>query len=134
MPLRWSALALVLGLGAAAPAAADEALVARAHLRLPGGAKGAGLVFFLPARDDVGAVAVGAAHSFERAELAEAGEVDFLLGATGERVAVSSRYFAEPGRSFHEPGATLRDDFMVFALDLRPDAVKLLEPAAAPPQ
>jgi hypothetical protein len=132
MSLRCCALALLLGL--AAPAGAEDTLVARAHLRLPGGGKGAGLVFFLPARDEVGAVAVGAAHSFERADLAEAGEVEFRLGATGERVAVASRYYAEPGRSFHEPGATLRDDFVVFALDLRPEGVALLEPSAAPLQ
>jgi hypothetical protein len=127
MSSHWTAGALLLGLAIAAPAVADDALVARGHLRLPGGSKGAGLVFFLPARDSTGAVAVGAAHSFPRAELAQAGEVDFRLGASGERVGVASRYYAEPGRAFHEPGATLRDDVVVFALDLRPDDVKLLE-------
>jgi hypothetical protein len=130
--LRRSAIALALGLASAGPAASEEALVARAHLRLAGGSKGAGVVFFVPAKDEVGAVAVGAAHSFERAELAEAGEVEFRLGASGERVGVASRYFAEPGRPFHVPGATLRDDVVVFALDLRPDEVRLLEPADAP--
>ena len=39
----------------------------------------------------------------------------------------------DPGRPFHEPGASLRDDVVVFALDLRPEDVKLLEPSAALP-
>jgi hypothetical protein len=136
--LRWSAFAVAfavaLGLAAAAPAARAEApAVARAHLRLPGGTKGGGVVFFLTSRDEVGIAAVGAAHSFDPAEIAQAGELELRLGASGERVGVSSRYYAAPGRSFHEPGATLRDDFVVFALDVRPDEVRVLEPAGALP-
>jgi hypothetical protein len=128
------AFAFALGLGSALPAArAEEPAVARAHLRLPGGSKGAGVVFFLPARDEVGVAAVGAAHSFDPAEVAQAGELELRLGASGERVGVTSRYYAPPGRSFHEPGATLRDDFVIFALDLRPDEVRVLEPAAGLP-
>jgi hypothetical protein len=126
------ATGLLVAVACASVAAADDVSVARAHLRVPGGTEAGGAVFFLPADDEAGAVAVGAAHSFDRERLAESGELEFRLGAGGPRVAVSSRYFTAPGRAFHEPGATLRDDFIVFALDLRPRDVQVLQPAAEP--
>ena len=134
--LRRSALALALGLAAAPAAAAptDGVAVARAHVRVPGGSEAAGSVFFLPADDEAGAVAVGTAHSFDLDKLVQGGEVEFRLGVGGERVAVSSRFLAPPGRAFHEPGAGLRDDFVIFALDLRPRDVVVLEPAAQVPR
>ena len=49
-----------------------------------------------------------------------ANEVEFQLGNSKRRVAVASRLYTEPGHSFRDPGATLRDDFIVFALDAPP--------------
>lgn len=138
--LRVNALAALLcsaaALGAVAPAAAagDGVAVARTHILVPGGSEAAGAVFFVPAHDEAGAVAVGAAHSFDRNRLAEAGEVEFRRAADGGRVGIASRYFVEPGRAFHEDGATLRDDFIVFALELRPRDIEVLEPASRAPQ
>jgi hypothetical protein len=43
-------------------------------------------------------------------------------------VAVASRFYTEPGRSFRDAGATLRDDFIVFALDAPPFGIRVLEP------
>lgn len=120
-----------MGLSVATPAAADEVALARAYLR---GSEAAGAVFFLPVEHPPGAVAVGAAHSFDRTKLAEAGEVEFRLGASGGRVAVAGRYYARPGRPFHRPGATLRDDFVIFALALAPLEVRVLEPAERLPR
>lgn len=119
-------MALCIALAAAGQASAQDASVARAHLR---GAGTAGAVFFLPLDEEPGAVAVGTAHAFDRTQLAESGEVEFRLGGDGERLAVSNRYYTQPGRGFHEPGATLRDDFVVFALDAPPEGIRLLEPA-----
>ncbi len=123
-----------MGLLAAAPSAADELAVARAHLRGSGGDETAGAVFFLSVEHPPGAVAVGAAHSFDRSKLAEAGEVEFWLGKSKERVAVASRYYARPGRAFYGPGATLRDDFVIFALALPPQGVRILAPAEQLPR
>ncbi len=116
------ALALAHGAGGE-----TSPIVARSEL--PGGGS-AGDVFFLPAAE--GAVAVGAAHSFDRAQLAEALEIHFL-GPGGEPIARSRRYFAPPGRPYHAAGATMRDDFLVFALPEPPRGVRVLEPAPALP-
>jgi hypothetical protein len=122
-------LLFCMGLSVAAPSAADDVAVARAHLRGSGSAETAGAVFFLPVDHPPGAVAVGAAHSFDRTSLAEAGELEFRLGASGEGVAAATRYYARPGRAFHRPGATLRDDFVIFALASSPRGIRVLEPA-----
>ncbi len=129
MRCRRGAIAFCIGLSVAGPATADEAAVARAHLRGAGETGPPGGVFFLPVKHPPGAVAVGAAHSFDRSELAEAGEVEFRLGDSGRRVSLANRYYARPGRAYHRPGATLRDDFVVFALSLPPEGVRILEPA-----
>ncbi len=89
---------------------------------------GSGTVFFVRVSDDVGVAAVGAAHSLDLGELSRAREVEFRLGHSRRRVAVASRLYTEPGRPFSEPGATLRDDFIVFALDAPPFGIRLLEP------
>jgi len=134
MGRRRRAIILCIGLSVAAPSAAEEVAMARAHLRGSGADETSGTVFFLPVEEPPGAVAVGAAHSFDRTQLAEAGEVEFRLGAGGERVALATRYFARPGRAFHRPGATMRDDFVIFALALPPQGVAVLEPAERPPR
>jgi hypothetical protein len=118
---------LLLLLLAAAPAWAEPAL-ARAHLR-DGEASGA--VFFLSVPQEPGAVAVGAAHAFDATRLAESGEL--ALRRDGETRAVARRYFAAPGRAYHRPGASLRDDFVVFALEAAPRGMRRLEPAATRP-
>jgi len=133
-----AAAGLLAGLGAGAvpalPVSAEEVTVARGRLHLEDGPRGAGLVFFLPSDDDLGAVAVGAAHSFDPELLARAGEIEFRRAASGERVSVSSRYLAEPGRAFFASGATLREDYVVFALDVRPRNARILEPAEKLPR
>ncbi len=126
----WRAL-LVLALAVGTPrvAAGEAALVARTYLR---GGEPAGSVFFMAAHGEPGAVAVGSAHSFDRTQLAESGEVEFRLPADGAVVARSSRYYAAPGRAFHESGATLRDDYVLFSLAEAPRGVRLLEAAGRP--
>jgi len=131
---RRRAFAFCIGLWVAAPSAADDAAVARAYLRGSGGNETAGSVFFLPVEHPPGAIAVGAAHSFDRTRLAEAGEVEFRLGVGDKRVAAASRYYTSPGRGFHRPGATLRDDFVIFALASPPQGVRVLAPAEQLPE
>jgi hypothetical protein len=75
----------------------------------------------------VGYAAVGTAHAFEQSLLAEAEEVGFVLGQPGRRVATSRGLLVPPGRPFTAAGATLRDDFNVYALDARPEGVRVLE-------
>ena len=115
----------------AAPARTEGARIARSELR---GSGESGIVFFLPAPGKAGAVAVGAAHSFDRTRLAEVGEIAFLPPLGTGSVAISRRYFARPGRPFHLPGASPRDDFLVFALEAPPEGVRLLEPAEGLPE
>jgi hypothetical protein len=79
-------------------------------------------------------VAVGAAHSFDRTRLAEVGEIAFLAPHGTDTLALSRRYFARPGRAFHAPGASARDDFLIFALEAPPQGVRVLEPAPELPE
>ncbi len=138
-PALRSALALCFVLAAAAPAAAQPGsqsapAVARPTYHHGGELQSHSTVFFLalpqdvPA-DDVGFVAVGAAHSFDLEKLGQAGEVRFMLPGSGTQVSVASRYLAKPGKPFRLPGGTLRGDFIVFALDLAPSGVRILDPA-----
>lgn len=89
----------------------------------------AGTVFFLQAKQ--GPVAVGVAHSFDRARLAAVPELVFELGRTRKRVASASRVLVEPGLAFAAPGGSLRTDLVVFALDT-PPAARVLEAGTAP--
>jgi hypothetical protein len=131
---RRSAIAFCAALSLAAPSAAEEMAVARAHLRGSGSGEPAGAVFFLPVEHPPGAVAVGAAHSFDRTRLAEAGELELRAGLGGELAGIATRYYTRPGRAFHRPGATLRDDFVIFALAAPPRGVRVLVPAERLPQ
>ncbi len=120
----WRAVLLSVLLASAAALADPEApVVARGHLR---GAGSTGSVFFVPVAVEPGVAAVGAAHSFDRTRLAESGELELRL-PSGPRIASSRRYFTKPGRPFHRPGATLRDDFVIFALAAPPEEVRILE-------
>ncbi len=102
--------------------------MARASLPLKGASAvdARGLVFFL-ARPAGGAVAVGSAHTFSAHDIARAGRVDFYLGVSLHKVASATRFLVPPGRPFSLPGATLRDDFVVYVLDALPKEVTALE-------
>jgi len=102
--------------------------VARPHFTVGGKQLGSGTVFFVRVADEVGVAAVGTSHSVDLRELSQTREVEFRLGSTKQRVAVASRFYTEPGHSFRDPGATLRDDFIVFALDAPPFGIRILEP------
>ncbi len=123
----------MLAVLAAAPAAdAQVPAVARAHARVDGRTVAGGTVFFLDAAVEGGIVAVGAAHSFDADQLRRAREVEFRLGKSERRVGVSTRLLAPPGVPFSAPGGTLRGDFLVFALDVTPANVRVLEADARP--
>jgi hypothetical protein len=123
-------LGLALSLGAGGPAlAADQPSVARPTYVVDGETESHSTVFFIPApEDEIGVVAVGAAHSFDLAKLGRAGEVRFVRPASKTQVSVSSRYLVQPGKPFRAPGGTLRGDYVVFALDVTPTGVEVLQP------
>ena len=131
--LRRTALfALVLGPLAAfagASTAAPLPAVARPSYVVEGQTKSHSTVFFIPAPgDEVGVVAVGAAHSFDLAELGRTSELRFVQPASQNQVSIASRYFVKPGRPFRSKGGTLRGDYIVFALDVAPVGARVLEP------
>jgi hypothetical protein len=132
MRLRSALLAVALGIVLpGGPVAADTApSVARPAYEVDGDAKSHSTVFFIPAPgDEVGVAAVGAAHSFDLAALGKAGEIRFVRPGSKSRVSVASRYYVKPGTPFRASGGTLRDDFVVFALDLAPTGITVLEPS-----
>ncbi|MGI9590120.1 MAG: VWA domain-containing protein, partial [Myxococcota bacterium] len=117
-------------LAAATPALAEDPAVARPTLRLAGPVQ-RGIVFFVAADLPAGAAAIGTAHTFDLRDFARSQQVEFRLG--NHTLATSSRLLASPGRAFDAPGASLRDDFLIFALEAPPEGVRLLEPASEPP-
>lgn len=120
--------AAIGGAAIAVPARAGLPAVVRARYGAEQGlAKGT--VFFLATA--AGPVAVGAAHSFDVPKLAASPELVFELGRSRARVAASTRLLTLPGVGFAEPGGSLRNDIIVFALDAPPDAVKVLQPGQA---
>jgi hypothetical protein len=129
---RWILLAIAVCL---LPALAQAALPRVARPSLPGKGKSAvdarGLIFFLALKDG-GIAAVGTAHTFTPADVARAGRTDFYLGASLKRVGSSSRFLVAPGRPFTAPGASLREDFWVYAFDAAPQGVGKLEADGAP--
>ena len=130
MARSWPGLlvAVVLGASLVDASAAERPAVARPTAHLEGDREETkGTVFFLPAEGRAGAAAVGTAHTFELERLYGALRVSFELGRSQQPVASSSGFLTNPGRPFTEPGATLRDDFVVFALDAAPAQVRLLE-------
>ena len=122
-----SALALLPAVAPRSARAETQPAVARPTFQLGSELRAAGTAFFVKAPDEVGVAAVAAAHSLSLDELARTQEVEFRLGQTQQRVAVSSRFLARPGRPYHASGATLRDDYLVFALDAQPRGVRILE-------
>jgi hypothetical protein len=123
---------LALGLGVAGAlalpcaAAAIEPAVARPHFVSGTEPRAGGSAFFVAVPGDAGAVAITTSHAFELGDLVLAREVRFELAAAKQRVSVASRLHAEPGKPFSAAGGTLRDDFLVFALDLAPKGVRTL--------
>jgi hypothetical protein len=132
MAARQRRLAPGLGLGLACAlalphaAGAIDPAVARPHFVSGTEPRAGGSAFFVAAPGEAGAVAVTTAHAFSLADLALSHEVRFELAAAKERVSVASRLHAEPGKPFSAKGGTLRDDFLVFALDLAPRGVRTL--------
>jgi hypothetical protein len=127
---RWKILGLlgVLALcGSSSALAADGPSVARPSFPIDGNVRTEGLIFFVPANTRAGAAAVGTAHTFDLAKLVKAGGGQFILGTTKTIVATSRGFLAPPGRPFNAPGATLFDDYVVYALDAAPKGVRLLE-------
>ena len=128
-------MALILGflaLSAALPAWAAKPAVARPKADPAASPNGAGTAFFLATPDGKEAVGVTTAHAFDLGGLGREGELSFVLGQTGGRVSVSHRLYSEPGRPFSETGASLADDYLLFALDIAPQGVRLLEPEVVP--
>jgi len=129
---RWILLAILV---CTLPALAHAALPRVARPSLPTKGKSAvdarGLIFFLGLKDG-GVAAVGTAHTFTPADVARAGRTDFYLGASLKRVGSSSKFLVTPGRPFSAPGASLREDFWIYALDADPQGVGHLEADPAP--
>jgi len=125
------ALALAALAGPTRPAlAAELPAVTRPSFSLGKETRVAGVAFFValpPGLGDVSAAALTTAHGFDPAELVRAREVVFSTARTQQRASVSSRLLAPPGRPYHAPGATVRDDFLLFALDVEPRGVRVLE-------
>jgi hypothetical protein len=123
-----------IALALVAPVRAELPAVARPELG--SGAASArdprGLVFFLATDAPPGVAAVGTAHTLTTKRLAEAERVDFYLAGSRRFVASSRHFLVPPGRPFSLPNTTLRDDFMVFALEDRPRRVRVLEATAMP--
>ncbi len=114
-------------------AAAEDPAVARPRFTSASRESGGGTAFFLAVPQDPGAVAVTTAHALDFALLAGAKEVSFDRGNSEERISVSSRLFAKPGQPFSAPGATLRDDYLVFALDTPLLGARTLTPESRDP-
>ncbi len=118
--------ALLVFLCLAGTASADlSPSVARAFYGGSDESQVSGTVFFLQAPE--GPVAVGAAHSFDLEKLTETGSVEFRAASRRTRMGHSNRYFVPPGTTFRAPGGTLRDDYIVFALNGAPAGAHALE-------
>jgi hypothetical protein len=120
-------LAVPLLAGAAHSAPAPLPSVARPHLKIGDQSHAQGLVFFLRIGASPGVAAVGTAHAFELTDLVEAQRAEFTLGRGTRAVATSKGLLAAPGRPFNQPGASLKDDFVVYALEASPQGVLPLE-------
>jgi hypothetical protein len=121
--------ALLLG---ASTAAETLPAVARPTLELPDTSQTGGTFFFLESRATPGAAAIGTAHTFDLDDLVRGRRVVFQTGHSDQRVAVSSRLLVPPGRPFNTTGATLVDDYVIFALESAPTGVRVLAPEPDP--
>jgi len=132
--IRFSALLVILATAAAAPVQAADPAVARPSFPIDGEIQTRGLVFFVPADSPAGAAAVGTAHTFDLGKLATVKRGEIALGQSRRVVARTSGFLVPPGRPFDSAGASLADDFVVYALDAPPKGVRLLslQAGAAP--
>ncbi len=121
------ALLAVPLLAGAARSAPELPSVARPHLRVGEQSLTQGLVFFLRIGAPPGVAAVGTAHAYELADLVEAQRAEFTLGRGTRAVAAASGLLVAPGRPFNAPGASLKEDFVVYALEASPEGVAPLE-------
>ena len=121
-------LAAGFALASASVRAADAAEPAVARPRFVAGTepRAGGSAFFVAISGESGAVAITTAHAFALTDLVKTAELSFELAASKQRVSVSSRLHAPPGLPFTQPGGRLRDDFLIFALDLPPRGVRML--------
>ena len=128
--LRRSLLAFLTVSLLAGPSHAAESLpsVARPHLHLSNQNLSQGLVFFLRVDAPPGIAAVGTAHAFELSDLVEAQRAEFTLGRGTRVVASSTGLLVPPGRPFNATGATLADDYVVYALAAKPTGATALVP------
>ncbi len=135
----FPALAIGLLLAAAstlsaAPAADSTTAVARPRYQVGDQVLGSGTAFFLKVAALPQAVAITTAHAHELDLMADAGEVTFELGHSQETVSVSNRFVVPPGRPYSEEGASLKDDYLAFALDREPTGVRSLTPDLSDPK
>lgn len=128
------ALTTLALLFAAAAASAEDPAVARPRFQAGRDVVGSGTAFFLAAPNAEGAVAITSAHTFDLGKLTRTPEVSFETGRSRQRVSVSSRLLVPPGKPFASKDAKLRDDFMIFALDLKPAGARVLQADTQPIQ
>jgi hypothetical protein len=130
-----AALAVPIALFAAASALAEDPAVLRPRFQAGKEVIGSGTAFLLAAPVEEGAVAVTSAHTFQLGKLVRTPEVAFETGRSRKRVTVASRLLAPPGKPFaSSTEGSLREDFMVFALDLKPSGARVLQPDTEPIQ
>src|SRR5262245_52144018 len=115
-----------------AAGAAETPAVARPSFPIDGEMQTRGLVFFVPANTRSGAAAVGTAHTFDLTKLVRAGGGQFVLGNSRKIVGQSKAFLVPPGRPYYATGASLFDDYVVYALDAAPKGVRLLQLEAEP--
>jgi hypothetical protein len=124
--LAFLAVPLLAGI-AHSKAPAELPSVARPHLKIGDQSHAQGLVFFLRTSTPPGVAAVGTAHAFELTDLVEAQRAEFTLGRGTRTIATSKGLLTAPGRPFNQPGASLKEDFVVYALEASPQGVLPLE-------
>jgi hypothetical protein len=126
----YALLAVLLLAGAAR--SAELPAVARPNLRLAEQSLAQGLVFFLRVQAPPGVAAVGTAHAFELQDLVEARRAEFTLGRGTRAVASATGLLVPPGRPFNAPGASVKDDYLVYALAAPPAGAAVLEAEREP--
>lgn len=134
MTRKTIALLALLLLGGPAAARAAEPAVAQPSFPIDGEIQSQGVVFFVSAPGPSGAAAIGTAHSFELSKLTRMRRGDLVLGGSRAVVARTSGFLVEPGRPFNTAGASLSDDYVVYALDQPPQGVRLLPLATSTPE
>ncbi|HEU4427572.1 MAG TPA: VWA domain-containing protein [Myxococcota bacterium] len=128
-------LCALIALFAAASALAEDPAVLRPRFQSGKEVVGSGTAFLLAAPVEEGAVAVTSAHTIQLGKLVRAPEVSFETGRSRRRATVSSRLLAPPGKPFaSSTEGSLREDFMIFALDLKPSGARVLQPDTQPIQ